>query len=453
MRSLNYNAFLIDSKYLSYNQMFLLIQYVFLFLLFVLFSQFVLIKLYYPFWSCMPVHHSYNYLRRAYLRLKPTNYKIQNLPQKNKYYMPAMKTIQSYDASPELITDVCRLLQDSYISSEKILFTIQSSNLSSQLTGHFISPYITYFYHPITHKLLSTVVNIPYHIFHPTDSEKIAYLNEYQCVKHTITEKMNPDYDAKYKYLSEYTTATNHYLVSVSQMYQNNKTSAIGIYISYDGSISGIIPICEFTVSLFLILPKIQVPKYPATIQHKEISRANIHILQSFYDLFGEMNSSGIFSHIIYTNLSALKTRIDAHQTHVYALTSTPGDQILALYIFEDAYTLFETIELERENENSGEAGRGKTYTLKTSYTNLGSQENTSTSGMFYGGFLLSLNLLKKKNLDYNVLIMNNLGHNQYLWNCMKSENKVMAEKQSAMYYLNYVDSGMPFSSGSVLFI
>jgi len=448
--------------------MFIALQYIFLLFLAILFSHFALIKMYYPFWSCMPMYHSYNYLRRAYLRIKPTDYKIQQLPKKNKYYMSTIQTIQSYHASHELLNDICKLLQDSYIPSEKILFTIQPVELTSQLTGHFISPYITYFRHPQTHNILSTVINVPYHIFHVNDPDRIAYLNEYQCVKYILNQNsgidginpinamrsLNPDYDAKYKYLSEYTTATNYYLVSVSQLYQNNKTSAIGIYMSYDGIIGGLIPICEFTVSLFLILPKIQTPKYPATIQHKEISRANIHILQSFYDSFREMKTSGIYSHIIYTNISALKSRIDAKQTHIYALTNHPSDQILALYIFEDAYTLFESLELERENDNSGEAGRGKTYSLKTSYTNLGNHhENTSTSGMFYGGFLLSLNLLKKKNLDYNVLIMNNIGHNQYLWNCMKSENKTMAEKTGAMYYINYVDSGMPFSSKSVLFI
>jgi len=433
--------------------MFDILPYIFLFLLVILFTQFLLIKIYYPFWSCIPAYHSYNYLRRAYLRFKPTDYsyKIQTLPKKNKYYMSQIKTTCSYDASSELITDVCHLLQDSYIASEKILFTIQHPNLISLLSGHFISPYITYFYHPITHNLLSTVVNIPYHIYDST-GDTIAYANEYQCVKHTLQNKENPDYDAKYKYLSEYTTATNQYLVSVSQLYQNNKTTSIGIHMSYDETIPGLIPITEFTVSLFLILPRIRTPKYPASIQHKEISRANIHILQSFYDSFGDMKKSKLYSHMIYTNLSALKTRIDANSSHVYALTSHPGDQIIGLYIFEDAYTLFESVELDKENNNSGEAGRGKTYSLKFSFSN-NKQESTSTSGMFYGGFLLSLKALIKKNLDYNVLIMNNIGHNQYLWNCMKSENKTIVEKQGGFYYINYVVNGMPFASNSVLFI
>jgi hypothetical protein len=362
-----------------------------------------------------------------------------------------MKTTQSYDASPELITDICHLLQDSYIASEKILFTIQPPNMIALLSGHFISPYITYFYHPIlTQNLLSTVINIPYHIFDITQ-DRIAYANEYQCIKHTLNNKENPDH-AKYKYLSDYTTATNQYLISVSQLYQNNKTTSIGIYMSYDETIPGLVPITEFTVSLFLILPRIRTPKYPATIQHKEISRANFHILQSFYDSFLDLKKSNIYSHMIYTNISAMKSRIDANITHIYALTSHPGDQIIAIYVFEDANTLFESVELDKENNNSGEAGRGKTYSLKFSFSN-NIKESTSTSGMFYGGFLLSLKALIKKNLDYNVLIMNNIGHNQYLWNCMKSENKTIVEKQGGFYYLNYVVNGMPFASKSVLFL
>ncbi len=147
-----------------------------------------------------------------------------------------------------------------------------------------------------------------------------------------------------------------------------------------------------------------------------------------------------------------MKSRIDANITHIYSLTSHPGDQIIAIYVFEDANTLFESVELDKENNNSGEAGRGKTYSLKFSFSN-NMKESTSTSGMFYGGFLFSLKALIKKNLDYNVLIMNNIGHNQYLWNCMKSENKTIVEKQGGFYYLNYVVNGMPFASKSVLFL
>jgi hypothetical protein len=92
----------------------------------------------------------------------------------------------------------------------------------------------------------------------------------------------------------------------------------------------------------------------------------------------------------------------------------------LALYFIENSHILY-----EQTNH--------KTLRL------VASVNDGLTNEMFQRGFIESLRKVVKKNLDYKMIMMDNVGHNSHIMENMKQVYEIRFETKGAYYYLNWL--------------
>ena len=119
----------------------------FIFVSFILFSLgiFVYIKLIYPFWSCQPVFHSYDFWR--YLYSKP--FIIRDIPMTTKFYdILNIRTMKYLEIDQDDLTKIIDFLRCKYIPSDRILYTLTATILNAYMKGN-IEPSFFSIYSPI----------------------------------------------------------------------------------------------------------------------------------------------------------------------------------------------------------------------------------------------------------------------------------------------------------------
>ena len=108
-----------------------------------LLTIFFYIKIKFPFWNVQPVFHSYDFWR-YYTR---TPFIIQkSYPLKTKFCkFENVLSLTQTEISNENIADCIDMLQCHFISSDRVLFTINSKTLKSLLSGTDGSPLLSFY--------------------------------------------------------------------------------------------------------------------------------------------------------------------------------------------------------------------------------------------------------------------------------------------------------------------
>jgi hypothetical protein len=138
-----------------------------------------------------------------------------------------------------------------------------------------------------------------------------------------------------------------------------------------------------------------------------------------------------IFEFCAYMDVAALKARVDAGQLWIFVYK--PQGHILGAYFIEDAMMLYEKV-----NDYGG-----KTLNLVASMCNIkdqgsfgseGPQEGTQGPQDFIKGFADCLALIQKQNMDYTMLMMDDVGHNKML---VKNTKGCIINTTGAYYMIN----------------
>jgi hypothetical protein len=392
-------------------------EYVFYGILLFLVIRYLYICIKYPFWAHMPVYHTYDY-HNFFAR---SSREMQLFPYKNKFSNAIqIKTISYYELNDTYIKYFTELLQCFYIPADDFLYTLVEKDLKARFSGHFETPFLSFYNeknYVSTGKssekqfdILSTNVEIqlfpepkgcigsyPVRTFyHPA--------NEYRSANYLTFISVDRAY--KSQNISRNLISTHDYNVR-----RHNPDVRIGLLKKDVGVCEGAVPLITFSTHLF----QINVSKTKQRVRNiVQVYRQNWVIL--FDTLHGLFKSNVLYDFVVSIDIGAIKSRIDAEILFVYAFCEKGN--VMAMYFIEDAHVLYE--------KETGYKGIRLVASIN----------NGLSDPLFLQGFLECLRKIQKQNLDFKMLLIDNIGHNQTVIQMM---NGCVEQTTGAYYFINWM--------------
>lgn len=392
-------------------------------LFFVVIFIIVYIKIKYPFWNIQPVYHSYDFWRY----FSQTPFVIQRkLPIKTKFYdNKHVETVVFSEMQDFHMTRLIDLLQCHYLKSEKLLFTIRKEAIEPLFIGHSHSCYVS-FYNEVSAEEtgekvepIGAMTSRPILLYIRAENQfHNIYLWDLICINRIDIPK----------HIDRNLIQTHEY----NQRFQNLDISAS--LLKKEAPLhEGVVPLVEYTASIFLLRSKIVGPRLPPhhLLIHVETKHAS-----DIYDFINEMRT--IKSIAVYPELGSIFALVKANQIFIYALKCK--DTILGLYFFKNSNMLYE--------EGGQMLECISTVWNPLAYQNF--QEGIKMN-MFFLGFLLALKQVvergKNDKIQYKFIKFNRLGETGAILDKWKQKYAPVNETQAAYYLYNMVVPGMPFSN------
>ena len=390
-------------------------EFLFYGIILILVVRYLYICIKYPFWAHMPVYHTYDY-HNFFSR---TSREMQLFPYKNKFSNAIqIKTISYYELNDTYIKYFAELLQCFYIPADDILYTLVEKDVKSRFSGHFDTPFLSFYNeknYVSTGKssekqfdILSTNVEIqlfpepkgciasyPVHTFyHP--------MNEYRSANYLTYISVDRAY--KSQNISRNLISTHDY-----NMRRYNPDVRIGLLKKDVGISEGVVPLLTFSTGLF----QINVSKTKQRVRNiVQVYRQNWDIMMD--TLHGLFKPNVLYDFVVAIDIGAIKSRIDGEILFVYAFCEQGN--VLAMYFIEDAHTHYEQ-------------GAKKSLRLVASIN------NGLSESLFFQGFLECLRKLQKRNLDFKMLLIDDIGHNEQLMMQLEPVEKTTG----AYYFINWM--------------
>lgn len=479
-----------------------------------------------PFWSHLPVLHTFDRGRRLYLQtvaplfglatsyyLWPLGYsKYSKLNFRSDPRRFSVRTYHYYndlvassekESTPTLqqraLTILCRLLQENYIPSDRILYSLQPDRADCVLRAHTVSPVITFkrsrpasqaeaqpmewteFPHlsKIEESMYSLYCGVSVSIpFHVRVSSAAQDKNVYPKVvlvswwNHTNSASMTRSIQRKTtaQRLTATTAATQdeYQWESKTLFYEHDdnlrrqfpdEDHRVTLYMEDFGGHKDacVVPLVRYETVLWFLpyvlykdSPTVAAALQPYGLHLREVTKnANLELLQLFYDtrLRGGGGGGGggsdreagdwPFDMALYRNMANVVEMVSQGHMHIFFLIEPVSQRLEGMYWYEDAWMTFDEVETSQ-----GGSGGGKTMTLRCSW-----KSTPLLSHIWYDGFLLSWQALQCKNRDYNVLMMTTLGHNIWVSEGLRRRHApVVPPVAGYVAALNWVWREMPLA-------
>ena len=409
----------------------MIFQYILLCSIIALVVIWATIKIKYPFWNNQPVFHTYDYIRSLY---KQPYVVHRNSPYKTKFIDDLhIQTFPVTDEYMHVITDIAKLLQSHYLLSERIDYMVQPNHLYAIHTGQ---PEISYMsVYQVLHYDMKTG-----HSNHEFDIVKInrtlgcitsRAVNMY--IRPTTTEcvySVLPLYfidvlcvhrEHDYKLISRKLLQTHEY-----NQRNYNKNIQCSLLRKEGELFSGIRPLITYQIHSYNI-PKRKVARI-STVYRVQLLKPRV--MAAYFDYFSFNTSNEpktqIFDIMVLPSVGNIVAQLNEKCLYIGCLRRE--DELLGMYFFKDAH---------RYNEDY----ESKTLTLVASI------QNCADANLFYLGFLHALREVIHTNADFKVLIIENMGHNQYIHERWVLENNIIGTTNGAYYSYNYIYPGSPLDA------
>jgi len=366
---------------------------------------------------------------------------MQLFPYKNKFSNAIqIKTISYYELNETYIKYFAELLQCFYIEADDFLYTLVEKDIKARFSGHFDTPFLS-FYNEKNYvstgrssekqfDILST--NVEIQLFPEPKGCIASYpvrtfyhpANEYRSANFLTYISVDRAY--KSKNISRNLISTHDYNVR-----RHNPDVRIGLLKKDVGKCEGAVPILTFSTSLF----QINVSKTKQKVRNIfQVYRQNWAIM--FDTVHGLFKPNVLYDFVIAIDIGAIKSRIDAEILFVYAFCEKGN--VLAMYFIEDAHTLYEKGEADREGDNEGlkEGLKKPAIQVKKGLRLVASINNGLTPDLFFQGFQECLRKLQKQNLDYKMMWIDDIGHNETIVQMM---NGFLEKTTGAYYFINWM--------------
>lgn len=391
-------------------------------------AWFLYIKLRYPFWNVQPVYHTYDIWRKLY----KTPFQIQRYyPLKTRFYKNEnVKTISHIDIKDSEISKCIDLLQTSYISSDKVLFTISENILRKWLSGTDCTPFLS-FYNDKTYEITENSEIIEKYIPIGCMFSKPIYLYLLNKEKINIYNQLSCYY---WDYICIHREhKSKNYSRNLIQTHEYNQrmkctTTPISLFKKEINFCEGIVPWIQFNTYTYY-LRNIHIDPLPPHFVYIKILHENKDILINFLAGLSSPNISKIFEIICTSSVSNLIEMTQSFQLYIYCLKYR--EHIYGMYFFKDENVLYEDIE------------NGNTLHL------IGSINNSNSFDVFYGGYMHALrDIIKenKKRKRFQMIMIDANSHNSFILQKWNQKFSTILETPTAYYLYNYVYPGSPIS-------
>lgn len=369
----------------------------------------------------MPVYHTYDY----HNFFSKNSREMQLFPYKNKFSNAIqIKTISFYELNDTYIKYFAELLQCFYIPADDFLYTLVEKDMKARFSGHFDTPFISFYNeknYVSTGKqsekqfdILST--NVEIQLFPEPKGCIASYpvrtfyhpVNEYKPANYLTYISVDRAY--KSQNISRNLISTHDYNVR-----RHNPDIRIGILKKEAGICEGVVPLITFSTGLF----KISISKTKQRVRNiVQVYRQNWDIM--FDTLHRLFKPNVLYDFVVAIDIGAIKSRIDAEILFVYAFCEKGN--VLAMYFIEDAHMLYE----------KGVIGEQTNKGLRL----VASINNGLTTEIFFQGFMECIRKIQKQNLDYKMLLIDDIGHNEQLMQLM---NGTIEKTTGAYYFINWM--------------
>jgi hypothetical protein len=396
-------------------------EFLFYGILLIIVVRYFYICIKYPFWAHMPVYHTYDY-HNFFTR---NSREMQLFPYKNKFSNAIqIKTISFYELNDTYIKYFAELLQCFYIPADDFLYTLVEKDVKARFSGHFDTPFISFYNeknYVSTGKssekqfdILNT--NVEIQLFPEPKGCIASYpvrtfyhpVNEYKCANYLTYIACDRAY--KSQNISRNLISTHDYNVR-----RHNPDIRIGLLKKDVSVCEGVVPLIAFSTGLF----KISISKTKQRIRNiVQVYKQNWDIM--FDTLHGLFKPNVLYDFVVAIDIGAIKSRIDAEILFVYAFCEKGN--VLAMYFIEDAHMLYE----------KGVIGEHTNKGLRL----VASINNGLTTEIFFQGFMECIRKIQKQNLDYKMLLIDDIGHNEQLMHLM---NGTIEKTIGAYYFINWM--------------
>ena len=446
----NIKRFIIKSFYYLYYLLSLIeipaveLTTIYLIITLFLLTIFFYIKIRFPFWNVQPVFHSYDFWR-YYTR---TPFVIQkSYPLKTKFckFENVLSLTQS-EISNENITKCVDILQCHYISSDRVLFTIDSKTLQSLLLGNDGSPLLSFYLEKkylivddlsnnsnsqivIEKNPIGVMVSRPVHFYFISSLSKLSN-NEtsYTHILGNVWDFICINREHKNKKLSRNLIQTHEYNQRLKY-----PDSPISIFKKETELCEGIVPLTKYKTYTYY-LRNIQLEKLPEHFIITRIQKENQDILFDFLTGLSNSSSPKFFTFCAIPNISNLISIINNNDLYVYCLRR--GQHVYGIYFIKDNHINYEDFE------------NGNALQL------IASIDNSNSPELFGLGFMQTIrSIFRLKKKKFQLMLIEETSHNIRLLREWNKKFSPILENDTAYYLYNFVFPGSPISSESCLFL
>jgi hypothetical protein len=306
-----------------------MILYMLLFLTTLVILFFAYIRLKYRFWALQPVFHFYN----IYYWFVDKGVIEEELPEKNKYFNPQIKTITYGDVDENQIIAFLDVIHNHYIASREYKenkFTPAKENVVSYFIGHNAPCYWSFYYENMLtqqnssttdiiekEKLISIMTGRPLHveIIKPNINMDVYYI-DYLCV----------DQGYRKKGIAPQMIQTHEY-----NQRHLNKNIVVSLFKRED-ELTGIIPLCAYDSYGYTTCKWLPPQELSAEYIFLLCDQQNIYYLMDFIK-----SCKSEFDIFIISDVGNIIELVKTQNIFVYMLMR--DDIILAAYFFRKTCT------------------------------------------------------------------------------------------------------------------
>jgi hypothetical protein len=384
-----------------------MILHIIAFIIILFLVAFIYIRLKYRFWALQPVAHFYD----VYYWFVDSGIIMEELPPKNKFYNPIIKTVLFEDVNEINLTKFAHFIHLNYIFNKTYKenkFSPKLQNISPYFEGHNTKCFWTSYLKPQLLqdiksneiiedvKLISTITSRPLHVTILKDGMPNinidVYYVDYLCV-HKENRKSG---------IAQQMIQTHEY-----NQRHSNKSIKVSLF-KREEDLTGIIPLCIYDTYGFDIFKWKKPDDFPATLKFLLCDKQNMYYLMDFI-----RTNQHLFDIQIIPEISNIIALIESGNIFVYMLMEDTN--ILAAYFFRKTCVYVK----HGEEVLSCFASINATAPLK----------------IFTHGFKIAFWKIKEKFDDYKYLVVEKISHNDSIIQNLIIKTHPVISKTAYFFY------------------
>jgi hypothetical protein len=215
---------------------------------------------------------------------------------------------------------------------------------------------------------------------------------------------------------------THEYNIRIS-----NPTIAVSMFQKDGEPCEGVVPFFQYNTHTFY-MRNIQVDPLSPHFIISRVAKENIDMLHDIYHILTtpETGTKKMWSTCLLPDIGHVRELLVNRQMYLFCLKK--GGHLYGAYFFKDMNIHYENID-------------GKTLGFVASI------QNTDSIPLFMSGFMMSLREILKETPQYKMLMIRDIGHNQFILGKWQEFHHTILDTPNSIYLYNYVVPKMPVSS------